>query len=360
MPWAAAAAAAAAIGGALIQSNSAENAANKQSQSTDKAIAAQNAQMGATRADQAPYREAGRAGLSQLRLLLGIQPGSSGPVTQSYAGSLVDYSSGVPSPNAELYGSDPNYRKAWDDFATAHRVWHRTGFTKDSDVGVIEREVRARLPVAAAAPAKGQAQGPITFDENGNIIPGASATANEFGSSPLMRKFTMSDFENDPVTKASFDFGMTEGQKAVARMFGARGMGRSGAAVKAATRYATDYTGTKAGESYARFEGEKTNVFNRLAATAGIGQVSNQVTAGSGMNAANNTSNLLAAEGNARGAAAIAQGNAIGGAANQIGNNAMSQYTLDRILAKPSTTPSYTLQEGYVPGQYSTTNPQYG
>jgi hypothetical protein len=154
----------------------------------------------------------------------------------------------------------------------------------------------------------------------------------------------MEDFQNDPVTRASFDFGLSEGQKAVQRMFGSRGMSRSGAAVKAATRFATDYTDTKAGESQQRFVGDQANEFNKLAAVSGIGQAATTTTAGVGAGNSAQNAALLSAEGNARGAATIAQGNAFSGGLNTIGNNAMGQFTLDRILTsrQPTTSPTPT------------------
>ena len=153
----------------------------------------------------------------------------------------------------------------------------------------------------------------------------------------------MDDFQNDPVTKASFDFGMSEGEKAVQRMFGARGMSRSGAAVKAATRFATDYTGTKAGESYNRFTADQGNVFNKLAAVSGIGQAATNSTAQAGANTTNAISDITVGTGNARGAASIAQGNAYGNAASRVGNQISSQYTLDRILNRAPSVPSYNM-----------------
>lgn len=331
--WAGIAMAAAAIGGALLQSNSASQASKSQEAGTRAGIEAQERATGITRSDQAPAREAGKSSLAAMRLLMGIQPGSQGAVTQNYSGSLVDSTGGKPAPNAELYGTDPAYRKVWDEVQGIHDDWRRStgapaGYNSGSDPQWIERAMRERLPATAT-------QQPVE----------TAADGGEFGDSPLMRKFTLEDFENDPVTKASLKFGMDEGEKAIRRMFGASGMSRSGAAVKAASRFATDYGSQKASESYARFEGDKTNIFNRLASVAGLGQTANNVTASGTMNAANNTSAMLTAEGNARGAAAIAQGNAFAGAGNTIANTAMNMYTLDRLTEErqPKPQQQYTM-----------------
>jgi hypothetical protein len=71
-------------------------------------------------------------------------------------------------------------------------------------------------------------------------LSGAPATEG-YGS--LNRRFTMDDFEADPVNQLGLQFGLDEGSKAIRRMFGAQGMGRSGAAAKGLTRFATDYAG---------------------------------------------------------------------------------------------------------------------
>jgi len=62
--------AAAAVGGALIQSDAAGKAADKQSQATDKGIAEGSRQFDLTRSDSAPYRSAGISAMDQLRQLI--------------------------------------------------------------------------------------------------------------------------------------------------------------------------------------------------------------------------------------------------------------------------------------------------
>lgn len=74
MPWAVAAAAVGVIGGAVIgnqQQNAAEDAAAAQQQSAADAQAESRRQFDLTRADTAPYREAGVASLNDLRAGLG-------------------------------------------------------------------------------------------------------------------------------------------------------------------------------------------------------------------------------------------------------------------------------------------------
>lgn len=296
------AAAAAAVGGALISSNSADQASGAQQKTSKDAMNLSLRQNDLSRADAAPYREAGKSSLMTLRQMLGIQPGAQGPITQNYAGSLVDSSGGAPAPIAELYGSDPAYRKAWDEYDQLHRERFGKGYTAESDAGFIERAVRARLPeqssVAAQAP-----QDPF-------------AGVND---SPLTRKFTVDDFWNDPVTKLGYQFGLDEGRKGLDRSGASRGMLNSGAQLKALTRFGTDYAGTKAADSENRFRTNQDSVYNKFANVAGLGQVSTAQTGQTGAMNAANVGNIMTAAGNARGAAAIAQGNAYSGGLNNIG-----------------------------------------
>ncbi|WP_455154179.1 hypothetical protein [Cupriavidus campinensis] len=163
----------------------------------------------------------------------------------------------------------------------------------------------------------------------------------------LQRNFTQQDFYDDPVTQLGFQFGLDEGTKGLNRAAAANGGLDSGATLKALTRYATDYTGTKANDSYNRYQTNNTNTFNRLASLAGVGQTASNTNASAngsavggiasaGANAANNISqnalysgnaaaNAAAATGNARASSAIARGN---GWSNAIGTgvNALSGY----------------------------------
>lgn len=292
--WAGIAAGGGAVLGGLLGAKGATDAAKEQAKATQAAIAEQQRQYNTTRADQRPYRISGSAALARLDQGLGLGG------------------------QASVDENDPAFQAIYqpmvDQFDRAHT--DRYGF------GIFDSRADASSREAVLDRFKGQAGQQFS----------AQQPSQPSGTGDLLRKFTMEDFQNDPVSKASFDFGLSEGEKAVQRMFGARGLSRSGAAVKAASRFATDYTGTKAGESQARFVADQTNTYNRLAGVAGTGQTAANTVANAGTNMANNVSGLLSSEGNARGAAAIARTNAIGGAINQVGNQIYGQYTLDRVL----------------------------
>ena len=330
--------------GADSAGDAANAAANAQTQAAATATAEQRRQFDLNRQDLAPYREAGSAAIGRLRQLMGLSGGGSsgGGVTYSTPKSLQQIIgelrasgqfSGVPTPPA-------GYRllKQGDRYL---------GLGPDDLYGqfdVVDLGSGGDGPLMAEAMRQFESQTPVAV--GGGEITGQT-DYQLAGDSPLLRRFTMDDFYNDPVIQKSFEFGLSEGEKAVQRMFGARGMSRSGAAVKAATRFATDYTGTKAGESQARFSLDQGNIFNKLAAVSGIGQAATNTGVSSGTAITNSIASNAIGEGNARGAAAIARGNATSGAFSNIGNSVSNAFNLDRILSRSMTPTPFNPNAGF-------------
>jgi hypothetical protein len=227
-----AASAGANIVGGLLGAQGAKDAANIQADATRSGIAENQRQFDLSRADLAPYRDAGKLALADINAGLGVRRGAS---------TLV---SGRPIAREDFDAQA--YLAANPDIANSgNQAWKADPYLHYQQEGMQAGSYRPAYKLGA-----------VEVDPN----------------AAYRKKFTMEDFQNDPVTKASFEFGLSEGEKAVKRMFGAKGMSRSGAAVKALTRFGTDYGGTKAGESYNRFYADQDRAFNRSAAVAGIGQ----------------------------------------------------------------------------------------
>lgn len=280
--------------GGMMQGDAAESAAEAQGQATGAAIGEQRRQYDTTRRDTAPWRDAGGLAINKLSDLLGLGSG---------------------------YSSDPRYRSIIDrlnnDLDQQHRAQYGGMSIWDSpSADIRDQQIRRNEETARS--------------EFESLYPDAVRPAGQ--ESDLLRKFTLADFWDDPVTKASFDFGLQEGTKALDRMGGAKGMRNSGAQLKALTRYGTDYTGTKAGDSYNRFKSDQDSVYNKLAGVAGAGQTAVTNTAQMGQNSANTIGGLLSAQGNARGAAAIGAGNAWGGALGNAGSAVQQRSIMDQIL----------------------------
>lgn len=141
---------------------------------------------------------------------------------------------------------------------------------------------------------------------------GGNAGAAGYGS--LSKPLSVGDVTQDP----GYQFGLQQGQQTLNNQLAARGMLNSGAALKAAARYGTDYASTKYNEAWSRANSDQTNQFNRLASVAGYGQTGANQIAASGSNSANQIAANQVGVGNALGASQIAQGNTWANAGNQL------------------------------------------
>lgn len=116
---------------------------------------------------------------------------------------------------------------------------------------------------------------------------------------------------NTPVTGAEvmadpgYQFGLDEGQKALDRKIAAMGGRVSGAALKAASRYGTDYGSSGYGAAYQR----KQDRLNRLASLAGVGQTATGQTAQAGLVSTSNIGRALSNQGEASAGAQLQRGN---------------------------------------------------
>lgn len=122
--------------------------------------------------------------------------------------------------------------------------------------------------------------------------------------------FTAADAMSDP----GYQFGMQQGQQALDRKAAAAGGRVSGAALKAAAQFGTDYATTGYNAAYQR----RQDRLARLSALAGIGQTSTTGSAAAGAAKSNAISDLVSSQGNASGAERLAQGNIWGNAGNQL------------------------------------------
>jgi len=147
----------------------------------------------------------------------------------------------------------------------------------------------------------------------GDFAPYREAGTRALGSleSDIGRMPTSAEVMSDP----GYQFGMQQGQQALDRKTSAAGGRISGAALKGAAEYATNYATTGYNAAYQR----RQDRLNRLASLAGIGQSSTGASASAGANSTNAISGLLERQGDAAGAGRLAQGSIWGNAANQLG-----------------------------------------
>lgn len=115
-----------------------------------------------------------------------------------------------------------------------------------------------------------------------------------------------------------YQFGLKQGQQAIDRKTAASGGRISGAALKEAAQYGTDYATTGYSAAYGRANQARTDRLNRLAALAGVGQTATENVGALRANMSGSNSALMTAAGNNAGAAAMAQGNIWGNAGNKL------------------------------------------
>lgn len=337
MTWVAVGVTAATVVTGLVANNSARKASAAQGRSEEAALQEQAYQYDQNREDLAPWRETGTAAQLRLRDLLGlgsgsslIKPSSTPSVVSSanastFDGPLVDTSAGVPTYNRALYESDPFYKSAWDKHLANHIAQYGRGYTNASDAGALELGLRDLMSQER------QAAGLPTVEQEAAAQLETARADPQYAS--LNKQFTVSDFWKDPVTELSLDYG----RQGIERNLGALGLKKSGLMLKGLETYA----GTKAGESRDRFYQDQDRIFNRLSGVSGSGQTASTTGAALGQQNAQNVGNIIAAGGNARGAAAIAQGNAWSNGLNNIGNWWTQQQMLKQLQSRPATTSTY-------------------
>lgn len=152
----------------------------------------------------------------------------------------------------------------------------------------------------------------------------AGVTAlNKLAAAPAF-SFDGSNVASDP----GYQFGLAQGQAGITNSAAARGGLLSGAALKAASQYNTDYASTKFNDAYNRALTTSNTNNNRLASLAGVGQVATNAVGNAGQNMAQQVSSNQLAAGNARASGYVATGNAL---TNSLGQ-ATNWYTQNQLL----------------------------
>lgn len=144
---------------------------------------------------------------------------------------------------------------------------------------------------------------------------GISNNKSASGYGSLGGQVSAGDVQNE----AGYQFGLQQGQSGLNKQLAARGMLNSGAALKAASRYANDYATTKYDNAYNRALSNRNQQLNALQSVAGLGQTGANTIGAAGTNYANNVSSNQTSLGNALGASSVANGNTWANTANQLG-----------------------------------------
>lgn len=129
-----------------------------------------------------------------------------------------------------------------------------------------------------------------------------------------------------------YAFTLSQGLKAGQNSAAARGLGLSGAAIKAATGYAAGLADQTYMNQFNVANTNQSNAFNRLLAATQLGQGAAAQTAAAGTTTGQGIANNMIQSGNAQAGAAMAGANAVGSAANNFGNYYAFAPILNQVL----------------------------
>lgn len=119
----------------------------------------------------------------------------------------------------------------------------------------------------------------------------------------------------DVLNTPGYQFGLDQGQQAIDRQFARNGGRNSGAQIKAAARFGTDYAST----GYTAADQRRENRLARLQTLAGLGQSATSASGVNGMAYGQNAGATIVNQGDNAGNAALYRGSVWGNTANQIG-----------------------------------------
>jgi hypothetical protein len=211
------------LGGALLSSNAAQGAASTQAGAAGHAADVQKEMFDIINSQQAPYRQAGVQALNQL---------------QNFTGNRVSQPA-----TASTAATDPTFR----------------------------------------------AMGPVMFADQGQpqtFAPDVPVSTNQqvLGAedpNSLLHRFNANDLTAN--LAPNWQFSLEQGQGATRNLANATGGLLSGNTLKGIADYTLNKSGDLYQQAFQNFTSNQSNIFNRLASIAGIGQTANQATASAGV-----------------------------------------------------------------------------
>ena len=180
-----------------------------------------------------------------------------------------------------------------------------------------KRAAQAQAEAVAKANAVGREQLGNTESRNAPFYQGGLTGLQGILDGIGSGKFGQAPTQQQVMSEPGYQFGLDQGMSALNRYQNAHGLNGSGAQLKAAARYGTDYATTKYGEAFDRNLRGGNQAYQQLSGLAGAGQ-----NAGFNTNAAGNAFAQQAGQnylggGNAQAANSLAQGNIWSNVLNQ-------------------------------------------
>jgi hypothetical protein len=265
MPWGVAAAVVG-VAGAVYSADASKSAASKQAGAADSAAAAQLAQFNTINDQQAPYRLAGYGALNDLQSGLGHQ--TSAPAKDQAGFDAAAYLAANPD-----VANNPN----WSKDPWAHYQQHGQSEGRDYTPNA---QYNQQLAQSQQTPTGNFTHAFDINDLNANMAP-------------------------------NYAFMLDQGQKTNINANNATGGLVSGNALQGLNTFSQNYAQNAYQQAYQNYNANQTNIFNRLADIAGIGQTANQTTANAGISTAQSASNYLTSGAAASAAGTVGSANAV-------------------------------------------------
>lgn len=311
----------AAIVGSVIAADAANQAGDKAAGGADRATQAQLQMFREQNLQQLPYRQAGTSALGTLAGYSGLPGYRVAPQAPPPGG--YDYLGQKYADQSALRGAmEENYRK-------------ESGGLDPNASTDVQRAIDGYVKQYMTAQNQSQ---PVTAD------PLAGSLLHQFNADDLKTNLA-----------PNYEWIKQQGIGATTNALNAGGGQFSGNTLKGITDYATNLAGNSYQQAFSNYNTNQTNIFNRLASIAGIGQTANAQTGQLAGAMSPGIASTITGAGNAQAAGTMGAGNAISGGIN----NASGWYTLGQIT-NPKDAANTPMVEEMIPGQFSLGNVAYG
>lgn len=220
----------------------------------------------------------------------------------------------------------------------------------------------AQLQYAAAQQANATQQSEFSTEQANEApwLQAGQSALTQMQNPSFQQPFTMANFQQDP----GYQFDLQQGQQAIQRAAAANGGLQGGGSAKALAQYTQGMASNDYEQAYNNYNNNQSLAFNRLAATAGMGQTATAGMNQAGQNASTNISQNTMGAANAMGAASIAQGNnwsnTLGSIGNGMSNNLMGAAYMNNLPGLGGGYGSPSNPGGATGGSAGLTLPQIG
>lgn len=291
--WAAAAAAAAGLASGYMSSEASKDAASKQASAANRATDTQLQMFNTVNNQQLPFRQAGNNALQYLLSGLGAQGSGPSSLNQDNFNS------------AAYLAQNPDVA-ASKDYKGSNGAWQHYMDWGKGEIAAGTRQLGFDI-ASTATPTPGIDTGQFTHqfnaaDLNSNLAP-------------------------------NYQFQLDQGLGALKNAGNLQTGLISGNTLKGVNDYAQNFAGNSYQQAYNNYNSNQSNIFNRLASIAGLGQTANQATGNAAVQTGANVGNSQMAAGAAQAAGIVGGANAMAGGLN----NAASWYTLSQVMKNNNT-----------------------